>query len=72
MREGGSLTAKGIGSVCVVSYERSLSKSDALRLLAAWTDTPPEADERYRAMFVQRTEEEQLIMGCAMWDKTHW
>ena len=35
-------------------------------------DTPPEVDERYRAMFVQCTEEEQLIMGWAMWDKTHW
>jgi hypothetical protein len=31
-------------------------------------DTPPEMDERYRAMLLQRTGEERLIMGCAMRD----
>jgi hypothetical protein len=31
-------------------------------------DTPPEIDERYRAMLLQRTGEERLIMGCAMRD----
>jgi hypothetical protein len=31
-------------------------------------DTPPEIDERYRAMLMQRTGEERLIMGCAMRD----
>jgi hypothetical protein len=31
-------------------------------------DTPPEVDERYRAMLMQRTGEERLIMGCAMRD----
>ncbi len=32
------------------------------------TDTPPDVDERYRAMLMQRTGEERLIMGCAMRD----
>jgi hypothetical protein len=32
------------------------------------SDTPPEIDERYRAMLMQRTGEERLIMGCAMRD----
>lgn len=32
------------------------------------TDTPPDIDERYRAMLMQRTGEERLIMGCAMRD----
>ncbi len=31
-------------------------------------DTPPEVDERYRAMLMQRTGEERLIMGCGMRD----
>jgi len=31
-------------------------------------DTPPGIDERYRAMLLQRTGEERLIMGCAMRD----
>ena len=31
-------------------------------------DTPPEIDDRYRAMLMQRTGEERLIMGCAMRD----
>jgi len=31
-------------------------------------DTPPEIDERYRALLMQRTGEERLIMGCAMRD----
>jgi hypothetical protein len=31
-------------------------------------DTPPEVEERYRAMLMQRTGEERLIMGCAMRD----
>lgn len=31
-------------------------------------DTPPAIDERYRAMLMQRTGEERLIMGCAMRD----
>ena len=31
-------------------------------------DTPPAMDERYRAMLMQRTGEERLIMGCAMRD----
>lgn len=31
-------------------------------------DTPPEMDERYRAMLMQRTGEERFIMGCAMRD----
>jgi hypothetical protein len=31
-------------------------------------DTPREVDERYRAMLMQRTGEERLIMGCAMRD----
>ena len=31
-------------------------------------DTSPEMDERYRAMLLQRTGEERLIMGCAMRD----
>jgi len=29
-------------------------------------DTTPEMDERYRAMLLQRSGEERLIMGCAM------
>jgi hypothetical protein len=29
-------------------------------------DTPPEVDARYRAMLMQRSGEERLIMGCAM------
>ena len=29
-------------------------------------DTPREMDERYRAMLMQRSGEERLIMGCAM------
>ena len=29
-------------------------------------DTPREIDERYRAMLMQRSGEERLIMGCAM------
>lgn len=32
------------------------------------SDTPPEIDERHRAMLMLRTGEERLIMGCAMWD----
>lgn len=32
------------------------------------SDTPPEMDERYRAMLMQRTGEERLVMGCAMRD----
>jgi hypothetical protein len=32
------------------------------------TDTPPDVDERYRAMLMQRTGEERLMMGCAMRD----
>ena len=32
------------------------------------TDTPPDIDKRYRAMLMQRTGEERLIMGCAMRD----
>jgi hypothetical protein len=31
-------------------------------------DTPPDVDERYRAMPMARTGEERLIMGCAMRD----
>lgn len=31
-------------------------------------DTPPEVDERYRAMLMQRTGGERLMMGCAMCD----
>ena len=31
-------------------------------------DTPSEIAERYRAMLLQRTGEERLIMGCAMRD----
>jgi len=31
-------------------------------------DTPPEMEERYRSMLLQRTGEERLIMGCAMRD----
>jgi len=31
-------------------------------------DTPPDVDERYHAMLMQRTGEERLIMGCAMRD----
>lgn len=31
-------------------------------------DTPPEVEERYRAMLMQRTGEERLIMACAMRD----
>ena len=31
-------------------------------------DTPLEMDARYRAMLMQRTGEELLIMGCAMRD----
>ena len=31
-------------------------------------DTPPDVEERYRAMLMQRTGEERLIMGCAMRD----
>lgn len=31
-------------------------------------DTPPKAEERYRAMLMQRTGEERLIMGGAMRD----
>lgn len=31
-------------------------------------DTPPEVEERYRAVLMQRTGEERLIMGCAMRD----
>ncbi|TKS61880.1 MAG: hypothetical protein EWM72_00005 [Nitrospira sp.] len=31
-------------------------------------DTPPGIDEQYRAMLLQRTGEERLIMGCAMRD----
>lgn len=29
-------------------------------------DTAPDIDARYRAMLMQRTGEERLIMGCAM------
>ena len=29
-------------------------------------DTPPEMDARYRAMLMQRSGEERLMMGCAM------
>ena len=29
-------------------------------------DTPREIDERYRAMLMQRSGEERLMMGCAM------
>ena len=32
------------------------------------TDTPPDINERYRAMLMQRTGEARLIMGCAMRD----
>lgn len=32
------------------------------------SDTPPEINERYRALLMQRTGEERLIMGCAMRD----
>ncbi|MDH5195182.1 MAG: hypothetical protein OEW32_15965 [Nitrospira sp.] len=32
------------------------------------TDTPPEIDERYRAMLMKRTGEARLKMGCAMRD----
>lgn len=31
-------------------------------------DTPRAVEERYQAMFMQRTGEERLIMGCAMRD----
>lgn len=31
-------------------------------------DTSSEMDQRYRAMLMQRTGEERLIMGCAMRD----
>lgn len=31
-------------------------------------DTSPEIDARYRAMLLQRSGEERLIMGCAMRD----
>jgi hypothetical protein len=31
-------------------------------------DTSTEMDQRYRAMLMQRTGEERLIMGCAMRD----
>jgi len=31
-------------------------------------DTSPDMDERYRALLMQRTGEERLIMGCAMRD----
>ncbi len=31
-------------------------------------DTPPDVAERYRAMLLQRTGAERLIMGCAMRD----
>lgn len=31
-------------------------------------DTTPEMDARYRAMLMERTGEERLIMGCAMRD----
>ncbi len=31
-------------------------------------DPPPEVEERYRAMLMQHTGEERLIMGCAMRD----
>lgn len=31
-------------------------------------DTSTETDQRYRAMLMQRTGEERLIMGCAMRD----
>ena len=31
-------------------------------------DTSPEIEQRYRAMLMQRTGEERLIMGCAMRD----
>lgn len=31
-------------------------------------DTPPEMDERYRALLLNLTGEERLIMGCAMRD----
>jgi hypothetical protein len=31
-------------------------------------DTSPEIEERFRAMLMQRTGEERLIMGCGMWD----
>jgi hypothetical protein len=31
-------------------------------------DTPPEVEARYRAMLMQRTGAERLIMGCAMRD----
>ena len=31
-------------------------------------DTPPDVDERYRAMLMARTGEERFIMGCAMRD----
>lgn len=31
-------------------------------------DTPPEVEVRYRAMLMQQTGAERLIMGCAMRD----
>ena len=31
-------------------------------------DTSPEMDARYRTMLMQRSGEERLIMGCAMFD----
>lgn len=31
-------------------------------------DTAPEVEERYRAMLMQRTGAERMIMGCAMRD----
>ena len=34
----------------------------------AMNDTSPERDERYRAILLQRTGEERLIMGCATRD----
>ena len=34
-------------------------------------NTPPDVDERYRAMLMARPDEERLIMGCAMRDTAH-
>ncbi len=42
--------------------------STAAEQWAAGIDTPPEVEERYRTMLMQRTGEERLIMGCAMRD----
>lgn len=50
------------------SLGRAIRTRRSLPRGLAMNDTPPEVEERYRAMLLQRTGEERLIMGCTMRD----